>query len=144
MNFAAEKKYLDDKSFLSFDELYQDHQQAILNSEKILSPNFTFTNLNFNLKKHKFCLTNNIDFIQYNFFFNLNNKFFNLTPEQKNIIDIFYLNNFLDKYYLLQIQENESFATFFHTLLYSILNDSDIIFNNISHYFNSDFILIFF
>ena len=167
MNFAAEKKYLDSKSFLSFDELYQDHQQAILNSEKFFSPNFTFKNLNFNFKKNKLFLTDNLAFIQYNFFSQLNDKLFNLTPEQKNTIDIFYLNNFSDKYYLFKIGENEDFptyylnnfsdkyyllhvknkkdfSTYFHTFLYSILNNSDFIFNDILHHFNSDINIVFF
>lgn len=141
MNFKDEIKYLDNLSYKSIEEVYEKHNNAILNSEKIFSRNFNLKKLNFNFKKLKFFLDTNIDFIQYNFFFHLNYKLNyikngDLNLQQRDSIENFYLNNLSSKCYLLNVKKNKTCYTYQHTLLYSLLIDSDVIFYDIIDYFD--------
>lgn len=137
MNFKAEIKYLDNKLYKSIHEIYEDHNKAILNSEKIFGLNFDFKRLNFNFKKLRFFLDTNINFIQHNFFWNLivkHNELLNITLEQKNVIEKFYLKNFSECHMFNRDKDNFDFN---QIMLTSLLMDSDVIFNKLLPYFYS-------
>ncbi len=79
------------------------------------------------------------------FFFNFTYNYqqlFNIELKQKNDIETFYLNNFFSKYYLFNFKKDK--ITYNFTLLYALLTNSDLIFDDIIHFFDSEYHIIYF
>lgn len=130
---------------ITIEESYNFYSKITLESKIINIKNFNIKKFNFNFKNNNFCNIRYIDFLQFNFFFNLNYNYqqlFNIELKQKNDIETFYLNHFSSKYYLFNFKKDK--RTYNFTLLYALLTNSDFIFDDIIHFFDSEYLFSIF
>lgn len=127
--------YLDKSTYNSFDLLIEDFLSCFKRLTKYSEGNsFNFKNLNLN-KKFNFVSDKHIDVIQHKFFLKLLYADYNIKP-YKELIESFYLNNFSNKHYIINIHKRSS--TIYLTTLIAIFLDSDLIFNDIIPYYKKN------
>lgn len=138
-------EYINNYANITIEESYNFYSKITLESKLISIKNFNIKNLNFNFKNNNFCNITYIDYIQFNFFFNLNYNYqqlFNIDLIQKKSIETFYLNHFSSKYYIFNLKKDR--RTYNFTLLYSLLTDSDFIFYDNINFFDSEHNIFYF